>query len=123
MNNEVTPAKSNEVTSLVDRMAQLRQKAAHAPETWTPEPGEALIGVLMVNHSTSYPSKCIRCIRSVSVGWIQLKATLDVACSVVVSIVSIPTQEFLYFLSPTGGIRIHRIQRIHFVSRPRVCRA
>jgi hypothetical protein len=47
MNNEVTPSQNNEVTSLVDRMAQLRQKAAHAPETWTPEPGEALIGVLM----------------------------------------------------------------------------
>jgi hypothetical protein len=33
--------------TLNDRIAALRQKSAHAIETWQPEPGDSLIGVLI----------------------------------------------------------------------------
>jgi hypothetical protein len=37
----------NEITPHTERITQLRQKAAQASETWQPEPGECLIGVLV----------------------------------------------------------------------------
>ncbi|NOT13045.1 MAG: hypothetical protein HOP23_14620 [Methylococcaceae bacterium] len=41
MNDNNLPA------TLSDRMAALRQKATQAPEAWNPEPGDALIGILI----------------------------------------------------------------------------
>ena len=40
---ETTPA----VMPLGERLAKLRQQAAQAIETWQPEPGESVVGILV----------------------------------------------------------------------------
>lgn len=47
MNNEITAATNNLPATMQDRIAALRQKAAHAVELWQPEPGDSLIGILI----------------------------------------------------------------------------
>ena len=47
LNAEITPNKTNEVTTVSGRLAALRQRAVHAAETWQPESGETLIGELI----------------------------------------------------------------------------
>ena len=47
MNNEIATPQSSPPVSLTARLAALRQKATNAPESWTPEPGDGLVGILI----------------------------------------------------------------------------